>query len=513
MNRVNHMGIVVFAAFGAFLLQAVGGVVADKAAASFKYPVTVVKDGRENIEWSTAYSYHVTDGRSSLPRVLLIGDSITAGYQGAVAKKLEGKVNVTYWASSYGVTAPMYWKLAETYLTDLRYDAVHFCPGTHSYHATDAEIEDGARRLIALIREKQPQAKLIWCSKTPVTNEVTNAKSLSINRITGRVAKDMGVEWRDDLYRLMKPYDHATYWRDPFHFKPAGIDLQAEQVAQSVLVALGLSPSRPQEKISVFAKFIRQTAKERGISLSAAADLLYGLGVRGYDCGPDEEDLDELAATKLKAVNFYYFPDWFGTDVHDWALGYTDRTNPTECIAKAKRYGIPRIMVVPPNFTGGKENETEFKVIVGKMRAFVAEAKAAGLVVTVETFGGTKNCCSHVKYLKRLLAEIPDLKFALDSGNLYYAGRGEDILEMMEYAKGRIAHVHLKDQTAEDGRRYVTLGLGAVPNEKIVKAMAAAHYDGWYTLENPVGDTYSDTVRQTALLKAWLLEARGVPVK
>ena len=253
-------------------------VVADKAAASFKYPVTAVKDGRENIEWSTAYSYHVTDGRSSLPRVLLIGDSITAGYQGAVAKKLEGKVNVTYWASSYGVTAPMYWKLAETYLTDLRYDAVHFCPGTHSYHATDEEIETGARRLIALIREKQPQAKLIWCSKTPVTNEMTNAKSLSINRITGRVAKEMGVEWRDDLYLLMKPYDHATYWRDPFHFKPAGIDLQAEQVAQSVLAALGLSPSRPQEKISVFAKFIRQTAKERGISLSAAADLLYDLG-------------------------------------------------------------------------------------------------------------------------------------------------------------------------------------------------------------------------------------------
>lgn len=259
----------------------------------------------------------------------------------------------------------------------------------------------------------------------------------------------------------------------------------------------------------MFAKFIRQTAKERGISLSAAADLLYDLGVRGYDCGPDEEDLDELAATKLKAINFYYFPDWFGTDVHDWALDYTDRTNPTECIAKAKRYGIPRIMVVPPNFTDGKENEAEFAVIAGKMRAFVAEAKAAGLVVTVETFGGTKNCCSYVKYLKRLLAEIPDLKFALDSGNLYYAGRGEDILEMMEYAKGRIAHVHLKDQTAEDGRKYVTLGLGVVPNEKIVKALAATRYDGWYTLENPVGDTYNDTARQTAVLKSWLLAAGG----
>ena len=77
---------------------------------------------------------------------------------------------------------------------------------------------------------------------------------------------------------------------------------------------------------------------------------------------------------------------------------------------------------------------------------------------------------------------------------------------MMEFAKGRIGHVHLKDQTRENNRKYATLGLGVVPNEKIVKSVAA-DYDGWYTLENTVGDVYNDTVRQVALLKAWLAEA------
>lgn len=269
-------------------------------------------------------------------------------------------------------------------------------------------------------------------------------------------------------------------------------------------IALVFASSLAEPNISVFAKFVRQTAKERGISLSASADLLYDLGVRGYDCGPDATDLDELAATKLKAVNFYYFPDWFNTDIHDWDRGYTDRTKPAECIAKAGRYGVPRIMVVPPNFSDGKENEAEFEVIVGKMRSFVAEAKKSGLTVTVETFGDTRNCCSYTKYLKRLMMEIPDLKFALDTGNLYYAGRGEDILEMMAFAKGRIGHIHLKDQAKSDNRTYVTLGLGVVPNERIVRKVAASGYDGWYTLENPVGDTYIDTVRQTAVLKAWL---------
>ena len=261
-------------------------------------------------------------------------------------------------------------------------------------------------------------------------------------------------------------------------------------------------------KISVFASFIRNIARQRGISKSVAADMLYDIGVRGYDCGPDENDLDELAATKLKPINFYYFPDWFNTDIHDWERGYTDRTKPTECLAKAKRYGVPRIMVVPPGFTDGKDNPDEFERILAHMKEFVAESKKRGITVTVEDFGGTANCCSYAKYLKRFLNEIPDLRFALDSGNLYYAGRGEDILEMMDFAKGRIGHVHLKDQTAANNREYASLGLGAVPNERIVKEVASSGYDGWYTLENPVGDVLNDSVRQVALLKAWLSAAK-----
>lgn len=270
----------------------------------------------------------------------------------------------------------------------------------------------------------------------------------------------------------------------------------------AALVGLPGSCGEPAEpNISVFAKFVRKTAKERGVSLSAAADLLYDLGVRGFDAGPDEPDLPELAATRLKPINFYCFPKMFGPD--------NGKADCLHALDVAQRYNVPRIMVVPTHFTPGGDQEREFELLLSGMRLFVAEAKKRGITITVEDFGGTSNAGSYMKYLKRFLDEIPDLKFALDSGNLYYAGRGEDILEMMEYAKGRIAHVHLKDQTAEDGRRYATLGLGAVPNEKIVKAMAAARYDGWYTLENPVGDTYNDTVRQTALLKAWLAEAGG----
>lgn len=262
------------------------------------------------------------------------------------------------------------------------------------------------------------------------------------------------------------------------------------------LDAKGFSGRTAPPKISVFASFIRATARQRGVSLDKAAKMLYDLGVRGYDIGPDEKDVDELAATCLKPINYYFFPRMFAED--------NGAADCRRCLDKAVKQGVPRVMVVPSNFTKGGDEEAEFAKIVSSLKMFVAEGAKRGITITVEDFGGTANAASHAKYLKRMLDEVPGLCFALDSGNLYYAGRGDDILELMEYAKTRVAHIHLKDQTAENNRKYASLGLGAVPNDKIVKAMHAAGYDGWYTLENPVGDVYTDTLRQIAVLKSWL---------
>ena len=250
--------------------------------------------------------------------------------------------------------------------------------------------------------------------------------------------------------------------------------------------------------ISVFASFARKIARERKIPLAQAANMLYDLGVRGMDASPKDQDLDELAQSKLKFINFYVFPNFFAPDNGAADIKFF--------LDQAEKYGVPRCMVVPTHFTKGGDEAAEFEKDLAGMKLAVAEAKKRGITITVEDFGGTQNPGSHMKYLKRMLDEIPDLKFALDSGNLYYAGRGEDILDMMAYAEGRIAHVHLKDQTKEDNHKYATLGLGAVPNEKIVKHVNAKGYTGWYTLENtvPGADTYTESVRQTAVLKSWL---------
>lgn len=249
-------------------------------------------------------------------------------------------------------------------------------------------------------------------------------------------------------------------------------------------------------RFSVFSGAIARVAKQRGVSLEEAAQMLKDAGVGGFDSAYNDKNLAANAATAIKPINLYGFIDYRAAD--------GGRKANSDFIDTAVRYGVPRVMCVPNDFTGGVESEAEYAKIRDGLVDLVAKGKAKGVTVTIEDYGGTRNACSYAKYLKRFLADVPGLCFALDSGNLYYAGRGEDILESFEYAKGRIAHLHLKDQTKENNRVYATLGLGAVPNREVVRRSVAIGYDAWYTLENPVGaDTLDDVIRQIAVVRHW----------
>ena len=248
-------------------------------------------------------------------------------------------------------------------------------------------------------------------------------------------------------------------------------------------------------KVSVFSGTIDSVAKSRGVTIGEAADMLREVGIGGFDCSYSSPKLAEYAASSLKPINLYGGIDFFAAD--------GGRAQSEAFVAAAVKYGVPRIMCIPPGFTDGKENEAEVAKCVEGLRHLVAIAKKEGVAVTVEDYGGATNPCSWSKYLKRFMTEIPDLRYALDSGNFVYAGRGEDILDMMRFAEGRIEHVHLKDFKQGSNRVRETIGLGPVPNGEIVRTVAASGYDGWYTLEDLVGDRLEDVVRQVAMVRFW----------
>ena len=202
-----------------------------------KCPVFENVRGHENVEWQIAYAFHLTDGKKNLPRVLLVGDSICNGYQGEVCRLLNGKMNVSYWISSYCVTSPNYMKFLSLYLDEAKYDVVHFNNGLHSLQTPTEAYAKCVRSAMELIRSKQPQAKIVWCSSTPLKDADKTAKAKELNEAAAKVVAEIGGIATDDLFALLDPLDREANWRDVFHHKKEMCKMEAKQVADAVLGA------------------------------------------------------------------------------------------------------------------------------------------------------------------------------------------------------------------------------------------------------------------------------------
>ena len=237
MKRVGLVVIGMLCASTAFVWT-VGSAFAAKPEELVKCPVSENLRGHENIEWSTSYAFGMTDATRNLPRVLLVGDSICGGYKDGVRDELNGKMNVTYWISSYCVTSPGYLRLLSFYLDETKYAVIHFNNGLHSLSTPDADWEKGLRTALTLIRLKQPKARIVWTASTPLKDATKTEKVRSLNAIAKKVIAEMGDIQVDDLFALMDPLDRATNWTDTYHYKPAAISLQTNQVSAVCLKAL-----------------------------------------------------------------------------------------------------------------------------------------------------------------------------------------------------------------------------------------------------------------------------------
>lgn len=206
--------------------------------------LTSAVHAREGTEWDTAYWYNAADDR--LPRVLLLGDSICNGYQTDVRNELAGVAYVAFWATSKCATDRSYLKQLAYILEEYPYKVVHFNNGLHSLVTDPVAWEAGVRAALALIREKAPDAKIIWASSTPIKDENRMPRVKALNEIGDRIAKENQLPV-DDLFALMDPQDRATFWTDTYHFSPEARKLQAKQVAGFVRAALDGKTAQPTE--------------------------------------------------------------------------------------------------------------------------------------------------------------------------------------------------------------------------------------------------------------------------
>src|ERR1022692_3557551 len=79
-------------------------------------PPDVSPSSRESIEWCDIWISHANE--TNLPRVLLIGDSITRAYYPEVEKRLAGKAYVARLSSSAFISDPALLKQIEMVLNE-----------------------------------------------------------------------------------------------------------------------------------------------------------------------------------------------------------------------------------------------------------------------------------------------------------------------------------------------------------------------------------------------------------
>jgi hypothetical protein len=188
---------------------------------------------REDIEWCDVWMPNMN--RSHLPRVLLIGDSITRAYFKGVEQNLRGKAYCARVATSKAVGDPALEMELHVFLSEAKFDVIHFNIGMHGWDYSEDEYRRYLPGLLKVIRKDARGAKLIWASTTPVRKDQAPGPTNDRIRARNAIAQKYFSHERipiDDLSALM--VTHPDLHSDDVHFNSEGVSIQANQVALEI---------------------------------------------------------------------------------------------------------------------------------------------------------------------------------------------------------------------------------------------------------------------------------------
>ena len=188
--------------------------------------------------------------QAGLPRVLLIGDSISIGYTLAVRAQLAGRANVHRPAENCGPTVLGLARL-DAWLGDGPWAVIHFNFGLHDLKYLDeqgnyvppdrghvvATPEQYAQNLRAMVaRLRRTGARLIFATTTPVpagclgrvegSDQAYNAAALRVMQELGVTVDDLGSYARAHQAEIQQPHD--------VHFTSAGYAGLSNQVSATI---------------------------------------------------------------------------------------------------------------------------------------------------------------------------------------------------------------------------------------------------------------------------------------
>ena len=131
---------------------------ASLAAASDSASAGTPPFSRESIEWCDIWISHADE--TNLPRVLLIGDSISRDYYPGVEKRLAGKAYVARLSTSAFISDPVLLQEIKMVLSEYHFDVVHFNNGMHGWQHSEKEYQKGFPEIPENYSQYAPRCKI-----------------------------------------------------------------------------------------------------------------------------------------------------------------------------------------------------------------------------------------------------------------------------------------------------------------------------------------------------------------
>lgn len=192
---------------------------------------------KENFEWLRSWCDNANNG--DLARVLLVGDSITEGYNEIVRESLRGVCYVDHMATSYSVDNNIYGTLCKEFFNNSHYDVIHFNHGLHGKGMSKETYKEGLRIILADRKEK-----IILTTSTVVKEKDSDKideswlvklgeRNAAVKELAGEYGYDI-----DDLFPVSLEVPDEQRIPDGYHYKKDGSARLAESVVSSIKKAL-----------------------------------------------------------------------------------------------------------------------------------------------------------------------------------------------------------------------------------------------------------------------------------
>lgn len=199
---------------------------------------------REKYEWQDTWIEEGQTQETDLPRVLMLGDSISRQYRGTVGRLLAGKAHIANAAGSHCVGDPLLAAANAAVLDAFKFDVITVNNGLHGLDCPDGDYAKFLAEYIDFLRAKAPSATILWVRTTPISIggdtarlSPRNTRVEIRNKFADAIMAERGIAGID-LYAATIGKTAELHSPDGIHFNDTGVSVIAHCIADAVSKSL-----------------------------------------------------------------------------------------------------------------------------------------------------------------------------------------------------------------------------------------------------------------------------------